>query len=81
MNAKEELGVIREIDCGNRDCGRPVIWFTVDLLIGCVLIVLDWEEGKELVKQSKLYSLSSLVGRAVVMSESDSGTFTFKRIK
>lgn len=61
--------------------GRPVIWFTVDLLIGTVLIVLDWEQGKELVKQSKVYSLSSLVGKAVVMSESDSGTFTFKRMK
>jgi len=78
---KEELGVITQIDCGNRDCGGPVIWFNVDLLIGSVLIVLNWEEGKKLVEQSKVYSLSSLIGKAVVMSESDSGTFTFKRIK
>ena len=81
MSGKEELGIITQIDCGNRDCGRPVIWFTVELLVGCVLIILYWEEGEELLKQTGVHSLSNLVGKAVVMSQSDCGTFTFKRMK
>lgn len=43
----EELGVITSVDCGMRDCGSPVVWFMVDLLLGSVLIILPWEDSTQ----------------------------------
>lgn len=82
MAYREELGVITSVDCGMRDCGSPVVWFSVDLLVGVVLIILPWEGSTDLIKKSNVYSLKNLVGKAVVLSTADNGTsYEFVRIK
>lgn len=82
MEKREELAVITNVDCGVRDGSTPIVWFTADLLIGCVLIVLPWTQAFDFIAKSGAYSLKELVGKAVVLSTNDNGTsYQFVRLK
>ena len=60
----EEMAIINEVGIGIRDVGRPVLWFTVNLMDGGgALQVFNWEQAAEIIKAYGLYEVRSLNGK------------------
>lgn len=64
----EELAIIKDVGYGNRDVGSPVLWFTVTFLNGGSLQILQGEDAYNLIKESGVYDVKSLEGKACVIS-------------
>lgn len=76
----EELARIKEVGFGNRDVGRPVLFFTAELESGtCALQILEAEQALELIKQSGVYEVERLNG-VFCWVEKGRGVATYKRI-
>jgi hypothetical protein len=74
----EELAIIRDIHVGMRDCSKPVIYFTVDLLFGSALQII--EDIPEFIRETGCYKLEDLEGKPCIVERSNLGV-RYSRIK
>lgn len=75
----EELARIKEAGYGNRDVGRPVLFFTAELERGsCALQILEDEEAHRLIAETGVFEVKDLNGKFVWV-EKGRGTATYKR--
>lgn len=58
-----ELAVIKDVGVGSRDVGKPVLWFTVEMLHGASLQVFDIESETAHKILGAVYDVSKLEGR------------------
>ena len=63
----EELAIIKHIDIGLRDVGKPVIWFETSGLHGSALQVIS--DIEQFIIDAKCKSLSDLEGKPCVVEE------------
>ena len=71
------LAIMKGVDYGCRDVGRPVLWFsTHDGRGGGALQILEQKEAFALIKQSGVRSIRNLEGKACWV-ESDGHTQVF----
>lgn len=76
----EELAIIRDIDFGCRDIGRPCIWFVMDVIDGGALHVSVEQDALDLVKGAGVYSIKELNGRPCIVEVSQNRSLVhFKR--
>lgn len=60
-----KLAIMKGVDYGCRDVGRPVLWFsTHDGEGGGALQVLDVNEAGKLIEESGVHSIRNLEGKA-----------------
>jgi hypothetical protein len=72
------VGVVREVGFGNRDVGRPVLWFTVHLSNGLACLqVFRGEEIGQVVEDSGVYDIKSLNGKTCWMRSTGPNTTRF----
>ncbi|KKK93368.1 hypothetical protein LCGC14_2693600, partial [marine sediment metagenome] len=58
------MAIINEVGIGIRDVGRPVLWFTTNLVDKtAALNVFSWEKAGEIIKAYGLYEVHSLNGK------------------
>jgi len=76
----EELAVIRDVDIGCRDIGRPCLWFNAEGLHVSALQILNWEDAKILIEEKQCRSVKDLEGAAIIV-ECNNRTMVFKRLK
>ena len=76
----EQLAIIRKVGFGNRDIGRPCLWFgTYISEAGTALQVFVEDDALALIKQMGVYDIKELEGRACWV-EVTTGTIKFKRL-
>lgn len=63
----EELGIIQNVQCGMRDVGQPIMWFTARTLQGDSLQILSWDKAAKLIEDAGVYSINDLNGQGVVL--------------
>lgn len=72
------LGIIRDARFGNRDIGRPCLYFTAETLDGSSLQILI-DTALEVIKESGVYEVSDLNGKGCVL-ESYEGIHRFVKL-
>lgn len=61
----KRLAIMKGVNYGCRDVGRPVLWFsTHDGHGGGALQVLEQKEANELIEKSGVHSIGNLEGKA-----------------
>ncbi len=63
----EELGIVKNVKIGMRDCENPVMWFDVETLSGMSFLIFDLTQTGELIKQAQVYNIQGLEGRTCVV--------------
>lgn len=63
---KEHMGIMRGVTFGNRDVGRPVLWFSVytDEALAS-LQILEIDEAVKLIKAYDVYDIKELEGKPI----------------
>lgn len=74
----EELAIIRDIHVGMRDCSKPVLYFTVDLLFGSALQII--EDIPAFIRETGCYKLEDLEGKPCIVERSNLNV-RYSRIK
>lgn len=74
----EEIGIVKGVSFGMRDCNAPVLWFSVNTLHGGSLQVFNLEDAGRLVEEAGCYDIKQLEGSACVV-ENDRHVITFIR--
>ena len=60
----EQMAIINEVGIGIRDVGRPVLWFTINLMDGgAALQVFNWEQAAKIIGAYGVYEVHSLEGK------------------
>lgn len=67
LNSVQELAIIRDIRVGMRDCSKPVVYFTVDVLSGSSLQII--EDIPAFIRETGCYKLEDLEGKACVVEK------------
>lgn len=76
----ETIAIIKDVEFGNRDVGRPVLSFTTQFENGiCALQVLEAKQALELIEISGVSNVKDLNGRMCWVEE-DGMKITFIRL-
>lgn len=78
-NPVQELAIIRDIHVGMRDCSKPVVYFTVDLLFGSSLQVI--EDIPAFISETGCYKLEDLEGKACVVEKTSNWMIKYVCLK
>jgi hypothetical protein len=70
---KEMAKVEGDVHIGMRDCGTPVVWFGVEMLVGGALIVMDWDTAKEHIKKAGVYDIKELSNSSCIVTNEGIG--------
>lgn len=61
----EKLAIMKNVDFGNRDVGTPCLFFQVNISeCAGALQILSIEQSLNLIRESKIYSIKQLEGKA-----------------
>lgn len=78
-NPVQELAIIRDIHVGMRDCSKPVVYFTVNLLFGSSLQVI--EDIPAFIRETGCYKLEDLEGKACVVEKTSNWMVKYAHLK
>ena len=75
------VGIIRNVGIGNRDCGVPVLHFSV-YVSECLaaLQIINWDRANDIIKESKVYDVKDLEGRPCWCDVGTPGMIRFERL-
>ena len=79
LNSVQELAIIRDIHVGMRDCSKPVVYFTVDMLFGSSLQVI--EDIPAFIRETGCYKLEDLEGKACVVEKTSNWMIEYVCLK
>ena len=79
LNSVQELAIIRDIHVGMRDCSKPVVYFTVDMLFGSSLQVI--EDIPAFIRETGCYKLEDLEGKACVVEKTSDWMIKYAYLK
>jgi len=69
---KEYIGIIKDVGFGNRDIGRPVLFFSVYSSENIAsLQILELEEAVKFIKEYGVYDVKELEGKPVWMAREE----------
>jgi len=61
--AARSMAVMKGVHVGNRDVGRPCLWFETDTGSGAALQVLIGQDALDLIEKSGVYDVRELEGK------------------
>ena len=67
----EQLAIMRDLNVGTYDTGKACMWFTVSTLRGNAMLMLTWEQARELLEGHDVSNLDTLEGHPCVVSVED----------
>ena len=81
INDGEVLAIMKNVGIGMRDTNNPCLWF--DACIdesGRALQVLSWKEAQQVIKESDVYDVKNLEGKACIVDISTPNMILFVRV-
>ncbi len=64
MNENEVMAIIKQVGYGNRDVGRPCLWFTTYLTeSSTALHVFFGKQADDIIQSSEVYDVRELEGK------------------
>lgn len=76
----EELGIIKDIHVGLRDCNAVVCFFMVECLTGLSLQIVTTDKMKEMITDASIYKLEDLNNHPCIV-DVDDPIVKFKKVK
>jgi hypothetical protein len=81
VNDNGTLAIMREVGYGNRDLGRPCLWFSTYIdESSAALQVLQGDEAEEVIRESGVYDVRDLEGKPCWVDTSEHGRIRFMRV-
>ncbi len=72
---------MKDVGIGMRDGCGPCLWFTSYISEGgAALQILSWEEANKVIKDTGVYDVKNLEGRACIVDVSKVGLIQFVRV-
>lgn len=76
----EQLGIVKNVGFGMRDCNEPVMWFDIRTLACGALMVFNLADARRFVEEAGCYDIKELEGCACVVATGGAGSpMTFLR--